>query len=293
MHHQPTPPTPTPPTPTPPTPTPPTPTPSTLPSTAPTAEVGALDHLHPDQLRIGDVGVFAGSWAWTGPDPETMRIPVSYTGRLEDWWNGWAVWSTTRDVIDAMVAEQHRLRRLARQQLVADGHTGADLKPASTSYCRRCTSTAPTWSWTSTPTTRTTRWCGSVPATMDGTSRWAGTGPGSQSNPPAATASSATSRRHQPADRHPGDHPLGAALVARHARANGCAASASYRPAAAAIPGPARERARHTAAPIRAGRDLSRSERDRHRPAVSPPMLFPTSNPRRVLEEDNHAVPTR
>jgi hypothetical protein len=109
-------------------PIPPAPAPST-PSAIPTAETGGtLDHLHPDQLRIGDAGVFAGSWAWIGPDPETMRIPVGYAGRLEDWWNGWAVWSATRDVIDAMVAEQHRLRRLVRQELAVDGHTGTDLQ---------------------------------------------------------------------------------------------------------------------------------------------------------------------
>jgi hypothetical protein len=24
-----------------------------------------LDHLHPDRIRIGSVGVFAGDWAWT------------------------------------------------------------------------------------------------------------------------------------------------------------------------------------------------------------------------------------
>lgn len=57
-----------------------------------------------------------------------MRIPVGYAGRLEDWWNGWAVWSATRDVIDAMVAEQHRLRRLAPPGTRGHGHTGTDLR---------------------------------------------------------------------------------------------------------------------------------------------------------------------
>ncbi len=43
-----------------------------------------LDHLHPDRVRIGSVGVFAGDWAWT-PDAEgAMRIPTGFVGTLID-----------------------------------------------------------------------------------------------------------------------------------------------------------------------------------------------------------------
>jgi hypothetical protein len=43
-----------------------------------------LDHLHPDRIRIGSVGVFAGDWAWT-PDAEgAMRIPIGFVGTLID-----------------------------------------------------------------------------------------------------------------------------------------------------------------------------------------------------------------
>jgi hypothetical protein len=61
----------------------------------------------------------------TGDDPE--GFPVGYCGRLEDWWNGWAVWSTTRDVVEAMVTEQHRLRRIATGQLAAEGYAADEL----------------------------------------------------------------------------------------------------------------------------------------------------------------------
>lgn len=55
---------------------------------------GSVSHPRPDQLHIGDPGVFAHhGLTGTGSDPE--GFPVGYCGRLEDWWNGWAVWSTT------------------------------------------------------------------------------------------------------------------------------------------------------------------------------------------------------
>jgi hypothetical protein len=97
--------------------------------TAPSTAAGTGDsfvHPRPDRLRIGDFGVFAHhGLTGTGHDPE--GFPVGYRGRLVDWWNGWAVWSTTRDVVEAMVTEQHRLRHICAGQLAADGYTGADL----------------------------------------------------------------------------------------------------------------------------------------------------------------------
>jgi len=43
-----------------------------------------LDHLRPDRIRIGSVGVFAGDWAWTPDAAGAMRIPVGFVGTLID-----------------------------------------------------------------------------------------------------------------------------------------------------------------------------------------------------------------
>jgi hypothetical protein len=51
---------------------------------SPTGDGRDLDHLHPDQVRIGSVGVFSGDWAWTPADDGTMRIPVGFVGTLID-----------------------------------------------------------------------------------------------------------------------------------------------------------------------------------------------------------------
>jgi hypothetical protein len=83
-----------------------------------------LTYLHPDNLRIGSIGVFAGDWAWTGRPP---RIPVGFVGVLNDHWNGWTVWRCTREVAEAVAADQQRLRDLERARLAEEGLTGADL----------------------------------------------------------------------------------------------------------------------------------------------------------------------
>jgi hypothetical protein len=77
-------------------------------------------------MRVGDPGVFAHhGLTGTGRDP--AGFTVGYRGRLQDWCNGWAVWSSTRDLVEAMVTEQRRLRHIATGQLAADGYTGAEL----------------------------------------------------------------------------------------------------------------------------------------------------------------------
>lgn len=86
-----------------------------------------LAHLLPDNLRIGSVGVFAGDWAWTGEPP---RIPVGFVGTLIDFWNGWAVWRCTREVAEAVVADQQRLRDDERRRLIEQGLTGDALDQA-------------------------------------------------------------------------------------------------------------------------------------------------------------------
>ncbi|MFI7208062.1 DUF4314 domain-containing protein [Micromonospora aurantiaca (nom. illeg.)] len=86
-----------------------------------------LSHLHPDQVRIGDVGVFSGDWALiVGPDGDD-RIEVGFVGTLIDHWNGWAVFSCTRPVAEAIVADQQRHRAQYRHCLRDEGVPEAEL----------------------------------------------------------------------------------------------------------------------------------------------------------------------
>lgn len=85
-----------------------------------------LSHLRPDQIRVGGVGVFAGDWS-SYPDQRGRRLPVGYVGTLIDTWNGWAVFDCTRQVAEAIVAEQQRLRQAERARLRGAGVTDTDL----------------------------------------------------------------------------------------------------------------------------------------------------------------------
>ncbi|MEV0005657.1 DUF4314 domain-containing protein [Micromonospora sp. NPDC050980] len=86
-----------------------------------------LSHLHPDRVRIGGVGVFSGEWArTTGPDGDD-RIEVGFVGTLIDHWNGWAVFSCTRAVAEAIVADQQRHRDQYRHRLREQGVPADDL----------------------------------------------------------------------------------------------------------------------------------------------------------------------
>src|SRR5437763_5715174 len=42
------------------------------------------EHLRPERIRIGSIGVFAGDWAWTAAADSAMRIPVAFVGTLID-----------------------------------------------------------------------------------------------------------------------------------------------------------------------------------------------------------------
>jgi hypothetical protein len=86
-----------------------------------------LSHLHPDNLRLGSIGVFAGDWAWITYPTDPPRIPVGFVGLLIDVWNGWAVFACTRDVAQAIVADQERIRSAHRDALVAQGVYGPEL----------------------------------------------------------------------------------------------------------------------------------------------------------------------
>jgi hypothetical protein len=83
-------------------------------TTGPVEAMAELAHLHPDNLRLGGTGVFAGDWAWTdGPDGGS-RIAVGFVGVLIDTWNGWAVFRCTREVAEAIVADQQQHREQYR-----------------------------------------------------------------------------------------------------------------------------------------------------------------------------------
>ncbi|MFV2112913.1 DUF4314 domain-containing protein [Micromonospora sp. LOL_025] len=86
-----------------------------------------VSHLRPDRVRIGGVGVFSGEWArTTGPDGDD-RIEVGFVGTLIDHWNGWAVFSCTRPVSEAIVADQQRHRDRYRHRLREQGVPADDL----------------------------------------------------------------------------------------------------------------------------------------------------------------------
>jgi hypothetical protein len=82
---------------------------------------GGLEHLRPDRIRIGMVGVFSGDWAWTTNTDGASRIPVGFVGTLIDRWNGWAVFACTREVAEAIVADQQRQRELLRREMIDQG----------------------------------------------------------------------------------------------------------------------------------------------------------------------------
>src|SRR5205814_7408861 len=124
-----------------------------------TSATGSADlgHLHPDHLRLGGTGVFAGDWAWNQSTDGAWRIPVGFVGTLIDTWNGWAVFACTREVAEAIVADQQRLRDAERARLAAEASTATSSPPASTRRSHRCGSTATTSSSTNAPATTTTR----------------------------------------------------------------------------------------------------------------------------------------
>ncbi|MEU8419354.1 DUF4314 domain-containing protein [Micromonospora sp. NPDC048835] len=80
-----------------------------------------VSHLRPERVRVGDVGVFSGEWALiTGPDGGD-RFAVGFVGTLIDHWNGWAVFSCTRAVAEAIVTDQQWHRDQYRHRLRDEG----------------------------------------------------------------------------------------------------------------------------------------------------------------------------
>ena len=70
-------------------------------------------------LRVLLVGVFAGGWSWQRGPFGRRRIPVGFVGTLREMGlDGRAVFACTRQVADAIVADQRRLRVFWRDELV-------------------------------------------------------------------------------------------------------------------------------------------------------------------------------
>lgn len=83
-------------------------------------------HLDQDRVRMGGIGAFAGDWAWYRDDAGRARIRTGFVGLLIDSWNGWAVFSCTRYVAEAIVADQGRMRAAMRADALAAGAADPD-----------------------------------------------------------------------------------------------------------------------------------------------------------------------
>ncbi|WP_430788142.1 hypothetical protein [Actinoplanes sp. G11-F43] len=90
-----------------------------LAAATPTLPWRMLPHLHPERLRVGAAGVFAGSWSWRTCPFGTRRIPAGFVGTQRELrLDGRAVFACTRQVAEAIVADQHRLRVFWRDELL-------------------------------------------------------------------------------------------------------------------------------------------------------------------------------
>jgi hypothetical protein len=81
-----------------------------------------LTHVHPDHLRLGGTGIFAGDWARYDAGGGRWRIPVGFVGTLVDRWNGWAVFRCGREVAAAIKwAELHSVQPFGCSRLSVSG----------------------------------------------------------------------------------------------------------------------------------------------------------------------------
>jgi hypothetical protein len=83
-------------------------------------------HLAQDRVRIGGIAVFAGDWTWYRTGDGDDRIRVGFVGVLIDTWNGWAVFTCTRAVAEAIAADQGRMRADLHAWEVARGLSETD-----------------------------------------------------------------------------------------------------------------------------------------------------------------------
>lgn len=91
----------------------------------PTGDDRDLSHMHPDNVTFGSVGVFSGDWNDAGV-MAAHALTAGYVGTLIDRWNGWAVFTCTKAVAEAIVADQQQVRDASRAELVAAGVPEAD-----------------------------------------------------------------------------------------------------------------------------------------------------------------------
>ena len=86
-----------------------------------------LTRLHPDRVDVGAVGVFSGEWAIT-PHDDGDRYTTGFVGTLLRRWNGWAVFTCTREVAEAIIADQEERRQRLRDELRDRGVADADIE---------------------------------------------------------------------------------------------------------------------------------------------------------------------
>ncbi|TDB70193.1 hypothetical protein [Micromonospora sp. KC721] len=87
----------------------------------PPAEASVPLDFDPD-LQPGESGYFAGEWLEYPCDGD-RRFESAYAGTLIRRWQGWAVWECTREVAEAIVADQEAARRHYRALYEAEGYT--------------------------------------------------------------------------------------------------------------------------------------------------------------------------
>src|SRR5256714_2943794 len=88
------------------------------------------EHLRPERIRIGSIGVFAGDWAWTPAADGAMRIPVAFVGTLIARWNGWAVFACTREVAEASCRRPAAATRAVAARPGRAGRAEGEPRPA-------------------------------------------------------------------------------------------------------------------------------------------------------------------
>lgn len=91
-------------------------------------EAGVPLDLDP-YLEPGESGYFAGEWL-EYPYDGGRRFESAYAGTLVKRWNGWAVWSCTREVAAAVVTDQEAARRHWRAVYQAQSMTEPRLSRA-------------------------------------------------------------------------------------------------------------------------------------------------------------------
>jgi hypothetical protein len=68
----------------------------------------------PENIRVGQIGVFSCDWLWSVSDDGPDFPRFGYVGTLIGTWNGAAIFTCNRQVNAAIVADQHERR--AHQQ---------------------------------------------------------------------------------------------------------------------------------------------------------------------------------